>query len=222
MDSLSRVKKNAELRQTIENSRESELTSSVLAPYADRLNKINPELSSIDTALKQPDRLPNHGKEEGERPNIGKISDDPAFHHELLDEFLDEVKNYNLKKGYATSEDTDLNILGKVSSSTPVNDEFAVDEDQITQEIKRVIASDFAPSEANVDKPVFDKLHPDVFEETAKIKLKLEDVDKELLEMSRSVNSSSRILNVIVFILVVVLLVMLGVAVYWILSTQVI
>jgi len=57
-------------------------------------------------------------------------------------------------------------------------------------------------------------------EETAKIKVKLESVDKELLEMNRSVTRSTRALNVITFVLVLVLMVMLGFAVYWILTTE--
>lgn len=218
MESLSRVRKNAELRQEVENSRESELTSSVLAPYADRLKRINPDLSSIETRNKIEDYSALHAKEETDMASRQPALD-PVFHHDLLDEFIDEVKSYNIKKGYSSQEDTDLNILNKVVKSPDVTKEEPHFDDNITQEIKRVISSDFEPqylesvngNEART---------ANVLEETAKIHLKLETVDKELLEMSRSVNSSTKVLNVIVFILVAVLLFMIILAVYWIISTQ--
>lgn len=221
MEPLSRVKKNVELRQEVENSREGELTSSVLAPYADRLNRINPQLSSIETGPKDPDYNPLHSKDEKDRtPNL-TAGEDPVFHHDLLDEFIDEVKNYNVKKGYSASEDTELNILNKINkpSSTPVSQDDGLD-DQITQEIKKVIGTDFEPEYLEPVEKFPNPQKPDVYEETAKIHLKLDSVDKELLEMSRSVNSSSKVLNFIVFILVVVLMVMLGFAIYWIWSVQ--
>jgi hypothetical protein len=218
MESLSRVRKNAELRQEVENSRESELTSSVLAPYADRLKRINPDLSSIDTGNKLEEYNALHSKDESDK-NSHKPALDPVFHHDLLDEFIDEVKSYNIKKGYSSAEDTDLNILNKAVKTSDSAKEEPHFDDNITQEIKRVISNDFDPQYLE---PVNNTQvqNANVLEETAKIHLKLDTVDKELLEMSRSVNSSTKVLNVIVFVLVTVLLFMIGLAVYWILSTQ--
>lgn len=219
MESLSRVKKNSELRQEIENSRESELTSTALSSYANRLNRINPELSRIATSSQQQDHNPLHAKGESERNfESDHRVEDPAFHHDMLDEFIDEVKSYNIKKGYSLSADTDLNILERIAQ--PVDDPKTDQDDQITQEIKRVIEHDFEPEYTDSGSESTTLSTVDVFEETAKIKLKLENVDKELLEMSQSVSSSSKTLNFIVFVLVVVLLVLLGFAFYWIFMTQ--
>jgi len=222
MENLSRVRKNAELRQEVENSRESEVTSTVLSSYADRLNRINPELSTIEASPKLPDYNALHSKGEAERnPESLDLKDDVSFHHDLLNEFIDEVKSYNIKKGYSSSEDTDLNIINKISQPV-ISDENLKSQadDQMTQEIKRVIESDFDFEKVEYKDDFNRSNSENMFEETAKIKLKLEDVDKELLEMSQSVNSSSRTLNFIVFILVIVLMVMLGLAFYWIYSTQ--
>lgn len=222
MESLSRVIKNAELRQEVENSRESELTSSVLAPYADRLNRINPQISSIESSPTKKDYNPLHSKDETDLGFESKQREsDPVFHHDLLDEFIDEVKSYNIKRGYSASEDTDLDILNKIVQPNPVsNKDLSTLDDQITQEIKRVISDDFEPQLLEPAGVLDKDRDSDVLEETAKIKVRLESVDKELLEMSRSVNSSSKVLNFIVFILVVVLLVMIGFAFYWIYTTQ--
>jgi hypothetical protein len=194
----------------------------VLSSYADRLNRINPELSTIETSPKLPDYNALHSKGEGDR-NIESLQqkEDPSFHHDLLNEFIDEVKSYNIKKGYSSSEDTDMNIIDKISQPIVSKDHENLNaEDQITQEIKRVIESDFEFEHVEYKDDFNRSNGGNMFEETAKIKLKLENVDKELLEMSQSVNSSSKTLNFIVFILVIVLMVMLGVAFYWIYSTQ--
>ncbi len=219
MEPLSRVKKNAELRQEVENSRESELTSSVLSSYATRLNRINPEISTIESNSNVLDRNPLHSKGEYDR-SFEKVENkiDPAFHHDLLNEFIDEVKSYNIKKGYSSSENTEVFIPQKnVQTSTQSTE---VNDDQMTQEIKKVIGSQYEQEFLSSEAELKSFKDGDMFEETAKIKLKLEDVDKELLEMSHSVNHSSRTLNFIVFMLVIVLIVMLGVAFYWIYTTQ--
>jgi len=222
MENLSRVRKNAELRQEVENSRESEVSSTVLSSYADRLNRINPELSTIETSPKLPDYTALHSKGEAER-NIESVQEiqDTGFHHDLLNEFIDEVKSYNIKKGYSSSEDTDLNIINKISQPG-LSTDLEVDQadDLMTQEIKRVIDGDFDLEKIEYKDDFNRSGNGNMLEETAKIKLKLESVDKELLEMSQSVNSSSKTLNFIVFILVIVLMVMLGIAFYWIFSTQ--
>lgn len=219
MEPLSRVKKNAELRQEVENSRESELTSSVLSSYATRLNRINPEISSIETNANVLDRNPLHSRGESVR-NVQSDENlaDPAFHHDLLNEFIDEVKSYNIKKGYASTDKPEQAVIKEnIQSSLPQKEIY---DDQITQEIKKVIGSQYEQEFISSDSELKSFKDGDMFEETAKIKLKLEDVDKELLEMSQSVNHSSRTLNFIVFMLVIVLIVMLGVAFYWIYTTQ--
>ena len=218
MESLSRVKKNAELRQSIENSRESELSSSTLSPFADRLNRISPDISSIETIKKGTPDLSRHAKNDNEtsfEPYVSPI--DPNFHHDYLSEFIDEVKHYNLKKG-STPTQTVAAAFSPQPASTPV---VRTDDDALTLEIKKAILTDepeFAiEPQASIEQT--EDLHG-VLEETAKIKVKLENVDKELLEMNRSVNRSTRALNVITFVLVLVLLGMLAFAVYWILTTK--
>ena len=49
---------------------------------------------------------------------------------------------------------------------------------------------------------------------------KLNDYEKELIDMNESVMSSHRVLNIVVFILVLVLVVMLGFAIYWVLYSK--
>lgn len=218
MESLSRVKKNAELRQTIENSRESELASNALSPFADRLNRISPDLSSVEAVKKPTSNLSRHAKTDNDpsfEPYVSPI--DPVFHHDILNEFIDEVKHYNIKKGYTPVDHPTVTSEPQIVPTVTTYP----DDDALTLEIKKAILTD-SPELAEESSPAIEgteDLHG-VLEETAKIKVKLENVDKELLEMNRSVNRSNRALNVITFVLVVVLVVMLGIAIYWILTTE--
>lgn len=218
MENLSRVRKNAELRQTIENSRESELVSDALSPFANRLNRISPDLSTVETTKNSTPNSSRHAKTDndpGFEPYVSQV--DPTFHRDILNEFIDEVKHYNLKNGYAS---VDSPKVAPQPQAVPTTVPQA-DDDALTLEIKRAILSEASESDVE-SKPLkeeTEELHG-VLEETAKIKIKLENVDKELLEMNRSVNRSNRALNVITFVLVIVLVVMLGIAVYWILTTE--
>jgi hypothetical protein len=219
MESLSRVKKNAALRQALENSRESELASTALSPFADRLNRISPDLSSVEMSAPASTEMSRHAKGENEgtfEPYVSPI--DPSFHHDYLNEFIDEVKHYNLKKGYAPAPQ----MTPPVSTPlTPPRETSVNADDDLTLEIKKAIRDDepeFAMEPLSTSEDTVELVG--VLEETAKIKVKLESVDKELLEMNRNVNRSTRALNVITWFLVVILLSMLGFAVYWILTTE--
>ncbi len=219
MESLSRVKKNAALRQALENSRESELASSALSPFADRLNRISPDLSSVETTAPASTELSRHAKGESDGTFEPYVSPtDPSFHHDYLNEFIDEVKHYNLKKGYAPAPQAvpPVSAAPIPSRETPVKTD-----DDLTLEIKKAIRDEepeFAMEPLPTPEDTLELVG--VLEETAKIKVRLESVDKELLEMNRNVNRSTRALNVITWFLVVILLAMLGFAVYWILSTE--
>lgn len=219
MESLSRVKKNAELRQAIENSRESELSSEVLSPFADRLNRISPDLSSVEPVSTVAPELSRHAKGENDANFTPYVSPlDPAFHHDYLNEFIDEVKHYNVKKGYADPPSTPVST--QKPDVAPKSPKPAMD-DELTLEIKKAIIHDepeFAIEESSSPDDTQELIG--VLEETAKIKIKLESVDKELLEMNRNVNRSTRALNVITWFLVIILLSMLTFAVYWILTTE--
>ncbi len=219
MESLSRVKKNAELRQAIENSRESELSSEALSTFADRLNRISPDLSSVEPVSPASPELSRHAKGESDQGFAPYVSPlDPAFHHDYLNEFIDEVKHYNVKKGYA--EPSPVEATGSRPIPTPKTVQTPADDD-LTLEIKKVIADD-EPEFAIEEKPSPEDTQElvGVLEETAKIKIKLESVDKELLEMNRNVNRSTRALNVITWFLVIILMSMLLFALYWILTTE--
>lgn len=225
METLSRVKKNQVLRNTIENDREEELVSPALSSYAERLNKINPMLTRSSSTGSNASYQALHSRRE-KSLNLNDINIDASedsFEPNFINEFLEEVRNYNLKKGYRTEFDTDLEILNKHEIKDIKNDEISnnLKADQnidLTQEIKRIIENDFKDDEVK-DFKESDDINQ-VLEETQKLRVQLNDYEKELIDMNESVMSSHRVLNIVVFILVLVLVVMLGFAIYWVLYSK--
>lgn len=228
METLSRVKKNQVLRNTIENDREEELVSPALSSYAERLNKINPMLTRSSSTNSNASYQALHSRREKslnlDASNNELIED--KFEPNYINEFLEEVRNYNLKKGYRTEFDTDLEILNKHEVKDLKKEEISnnLNNDQnidLTQEIKKIIENDFKDEEVKEFKEFkeSDDINQ-VLEETQKLRVQLNDYEKELIDMNESVMSSHRVLNIVVFILVLVLIVMLGFAIYWVLYSK--
>lgn len=225
METLSRVKKNQVLRDTIENDREEELVSPALSSYAERLNKINPMLTRSSGSSSNSSYQALHSRREKslnlESTNVQSIND--TFEPNYINEFLEEVRNYNLKKGYRTEFDTDLEILNKHEVNEVKREDITSvlnshKSDDLTQEIKKIIENDFNEIDVNEDNESDDINQ--VLEETQKLRVQLNDYEKELIDMNESVMSSHRVLNIVVFILVLVLVVMLGFAIYWVLYSK--
>ena len=224
METLSRVKKYQALRNEIENDREEELVSPALSSYAERLNKINPMLTRSSSPSSNSSYQALHSRRE-QSLNLDKTEPNSmknSIESDYINEFLEEVRNYNLKKGYRTEFDTDLEILNQheikeIKEEVQFN-EVPVQNEDLTQEIKKIIENDYKDLEVSPVKESDDINQ--VLEETQKLRVQLNDYEKELIDMNESVMSSHRVLNIVVFILVLVLVVMLGFAISWVLYSK--
>ena len=132
--SLSRVRKNEELYRDLNTNPEENIQSEELSHYANRLNAIDStsfnkmeaestssEAQHLKEQLLQADpEVTSVKKAEAEKPveQPKEESKAPAFNNEYLDEFIDEVKQYNIKKGLRSMEDTDLNILNELRGNS--------------------------------------------------------------------------------------------------------
>jgi len=229
METLSRVKKNQVLRNTIENDHEEELVSPALSSYAERLNKIDPMLTRSSTSnISEPYNALHSRREKSLNIESDTYTSDSNKPNEIetnyINDFLEEVRNYNLKKGYRSEYDTELEIFKKNDVkeiiSVQENDAINLDkQDELTQEIKKIIENNFDEDKLIKDKNENDDINL-VLEETQKLRVQLNDYEKELIDMNQSVMSSHRVLNIVVFVLVLVLVVMLGFAIYWVLYSK--
>jgi len=229
METLSRVKKNQVLRNTIENDREEELVSPALSSYAERLNKINPMLTRSSTSnISEPYNALHSRREKSLNIESNIYTPDSNKSSEIetnyINDFLEEVRNYNLTKGYRSEYDTELEIFKKNDvkeiKNVQDNDSINLDkQDELTQEIKKIIENNFDDDKLIKDRNENEEINL-VLEETQKLRVQLNDYEKELIDMNQSVMSSHRVLNIVVFVLVLVLVVMLGFAIYWVLYSK--
>lgn len=249
MTELSRMKKFEDLRESIQNDREGDTHSEALTPFAQRLSRIDSTFKSLQSQTTTSPHLSQHGKKDVRFDSTTSGSGVATFNNEYLDDFIEEVKNYNIKKGYRSHEDTESNIFSQANKelkTAPVeakrrpivfatqnkleepNDSIELNEAELnlTNEIKHVIESDLETLPANAGvKPFADKAEPkenmqSVLDETQKLRVQLDEYEKELVGVNISVKKSNRLLNFIVVAMVLVLLVMLGMAVYWVLVAR--
>lgn len=229
MDELSRVKKYQTIRNEVENDPEKELVSPALSSYAERLNKVNPQLSKVQAQKGQSGYEALHKKRvDAFSQNDDKKDLNDRFNDDFMSDFLNEVKAYNLDKGYRQSEDTSKDILRplktEVVTEQPIKQEtldITLEED--SEHIRRLIENDFediTDENETVSEEKTDTGIQKVVEETQKLKLQISEYEKGLIDMNNSVLSSNRLLNFLIFILVLVLMIMLGIAIYWVLYSK--
>ena len=121
MEKLSRVKKYEQLREEIMNDAESQLSSSDLSEFAERLNRIDADhFEKMEVKKEQYD--PVHLRRESyfdtpvikEEERITDQTSTESFSNEYLDEYINEVKLYNQRKGYSSEVDTMANIFSEI------------------------------------------------------------------------------------------------------------
>ncbi len=115
MQKLSRVKKYEELRKSIE------LDNNINSASNNDDNQAKELLHSFDASvLKKADiqENSNFGKREKieEPQNQTSVSSDDTFTNEYLDDFLKEVRDYNIRKGTRQCEDTEVDILYQLNN----------------------------------------------------------------------------------------------------------
>lgn len=106
----SRVKKYADLHQQIASDTESTVENSDLSHFANRLSEIDDQFERVSTS-RQDVLSPSRAR----KPELsGKVDQSPVietFETDYLKDFLKEVKEYNVQKGYRDISDTQANIL---------------------------------------------------------------------------------------------------------------
>ena len=135
MSNFSRSKKYEDLHREIQNDNEGNIQSNELSQYANKLNEIdsnnfdrmnqsynkdpnrarNMELNQM---YQQANPVPNQNYYHEQQPinnqqPLQNQQQGPA-HNDYMNEFISEVKDYNMKQGLRTAEDTQINILNEI------------------------------------------------------------------------------------------------------------
>ncbi len=117
METLSRVKRYEDLRKQIEDDSIGTDTppEEKLQSYAKRLNEIDPSIFKKVTITEEE---PNTPQRERVETSIYDDNDSTMqeFRNEYLDDFINEVREYNIKKGNRESENTQIDILNRLNA----------------------------------------------------------------------------------------------------------
>lgn len=121
----SRVERYKELHEKIDNTVDDTVVNDDLSNFANRLNMIDNQFERMDVKSTK-DHAPVHAREEEKpfektEPKEKVVFD--TFENEYLKDFLEEVKAYNVEKGYRDSGDTETNILRELNLIPDTDDE---------------------------------------------------------------------------------------------------
>lgn len=233
MSEFSRVKKYAQLREELANDNESEVKSEALAPYADRLSRIDTRYQPMEAT--RATHSPLHTRNAAYAPVDEPVTfEESTFNNEYLDQFIEEVKQYNMRKGYRKSEDTKSEVLLKVKEisdpqkSEPVpsavkheteTEDFTEDDQTISMQVHQLINDDDYEEEIL---PVvnFNEINNEFLQKTQELNMKLEAYQHEMTEVNDRVINTNRLLNFLIALLILGLVVVMGVVIYWILLVR--
>lgn len=222
MSEYSRVKKFAKLRQSLQEENESMVVSEALAPFARRLHQVDDAYKHAST-LKEA-HSPLHARNLAySELNTEAYDDDviSTFNNDDLDSFIDEVKRYNVKKGYRKTVDTHSHILqqfvteqSKPTVSQDVEENDAVSE--ITQQIHLYTDQEEPLQEKTQEDNPLAVVPVDWMEKTQQLSAALEEYESDLNEMNETVTNTNRLLNFVIGLLILALLSFMGV-ILWVL-----
>lgn len=132
MAGLSRTEKYKELRTRLQDDTGSEFSSKALNPYESRLNQIDANNFAAPSVALEDEHVANHARTvvAEEKPyraplhrtqheHVATTHEDPfqvsenstSFDNDYLDQYIREVKQYNIEQGSAVSDDTQINVL---------------------------------------------------------------------------------------------------------------
>lgn len=228
MSEFSREKKYAQLREELTNDSEGEVKSEALAPYADRLSRIDSKFQPMET---QPTgHSPLHLRNAAYAPVEQPVSfEESTFNNDYLDQFIEEVKQYNMRKGYRKDEDTKRELITKITETEPekvIKNEEPIeltepteDEQTISMQVMQLVNEEDLDDE--VVPPVgLSEMSNEFLQKTEELNLKLETYQHDLTEVNERVINTNRLLNFLIALLILGLIVVMGVVIYWIMLVR--
>lgn len=313
MATLSRTKKYQDLRNRLQHDTNADaLSTNDLSRFQKRLNEIDSQNFSytenassdshnaeharnLNTQQQTQQPLRRHKQTQDKDPfaNVSfsaNENNDVTFDNDYLDQYIREVKQYNIDQGNAASENTSLNILKQIernNSATPkkpypssnshtadipflssqssssnrysqdVKQSSSSQEDaqptqtmskeDIMQEVQNLVnatsSSYTQPQPEEPSSPFVNdyeskndsfmstdtfnrRLEADrttrqqLLNETTQMRAQLDDYEDNLSEVSDKMRQTNRILNIVLVILIIALAMIVGVVIYWIITSK--
>lgn len=110
MEQQTRVKKYAQLREMIAQDHEETNFHDALAPFAKRLSAVDDKFAVDTERASTKDYVPEHAKTKAYQELFEEDSED-LITNDFLEQFINEVKNYNVNEGTRVAQETTENVL---------------------------------------------------------------------------------------------------------------
>jgi hypothetical protein len=201
-----RVKKYAELRDSIAKDEEGIVYHKTLAPYASRLSNVD-EKYSVET--QDDNHVPLHSKTLVSKGDFKSLESDMDV--DLIDQFINEVKAYNIKSGQANDFDTGKNII----SSLQKPQEKLMTPSSV-EEIKEILLHD---DEESPQEQV-GELRDILLEKTQEINTSLLTFEKSIHDVNTQLNSTNKIVNALLTLFLLALVGVIFVALFWLINSR--
>lgn len=200
-----RVKKYAELRDSIAKDEEGIVYHKALAPYASRLSNYDEKF----TIEKQDDEhVPLHSKTLISQGDFK--SHESQMDVDLIDQFINEVKAYNIKSGQANEFDTGKNILASLNQSQEkIMTTTSVDE------IKEILLHDDDQNHEHVE-----ELREILLEKTQEINTSLITFEKSIHDVNSQLTSTNKLVNALLTLFLLGLVGIIFIALYWLINSR--
>lgn len=110
MEQQTRVKKYAQLREMIAEDHEETNFHDALAPFAKRLSAVDERFNVDPKRAAYKDYVPEHAKVKAYQELFEHDSED-LITNDFLEQFIEEVKSYNVKEGTRVAQETTENVM---------------------------------------------------------------------------------------------------------------
>lgn len=187
MGKFSRVKKNEQLYQEIVAEDKTSIIESSLRDYERRIAKNDEESKYIASRLKKNKTIDVESEiEEVSQQESKKLSkEDILRDRDLLADFIEEVKHYNINRGLRSVADTQMNILETLHKSEPEEKTLEAEAElDLTSEIQQVI-SDLDVDNLDLDQEDEVKINETTFKPLN------ENKDKQLIDVFQEIETSA-------------------------------
>jgi hypothetical protein len=239
MEQQSRVKKYAQLREMISQDQEETNFHDALAPFAKRLSAVDQKFSVEDRELRISDYTPLHAKNQAYRDLLDDSSED-LITNDFLEQFIEEVKNYNVKEGTRVEHETTRNVISTFLKDNKVKDELEAmhvvsEEDDDIVESTEILDEELSDDEMMIDDVLnqLDKqktalqldddnslLDDDWFTKTQQLSKTIETMEHSLSNVNEKVLATNRLVNFLLAIFILGLLIVSAYVVFTILGLQ--
>lgn len=245
MEQQTRVKKYAQLREMIAEDHEETNFHDALAPFAKRLSAVDERFSVDPERAAYKNYVPEHAKVKAYQELFEHDSED-LITNDFLEQFIEEVKSYNVNKGTRVAQETTENVLYAYQQQQLRDDIKHSQQDQevlkpkgleaLSQEVFDFQTKENETVEEDDDliDDVLERIEKDVqlsndennpqkkewFTQTQELSKAVESMGTSISSVNEKILATNRLVNFLLAIFILGLIIVSGYIIYTILGIQ--